>query len=101
MFNDTPSGLATGWAEKAPGLPRIRLYYPVMAKEECARKMAILEDVRTAMAALMEIHNDEVEALLKEDFDAISELRRKLGAARANKAELIELYREHVETHGC
>ncbi len=63
--------------------------------------MALLEDVRSAMATLMAIHNDEVEALLREDFDGIAELRKKLGAARAQKAELIELYREHVISHGC
>jgi hypothetical protein len=72
-----------------------------MPKEDCVRKMALLEDVRSAMATLMAIHNDEVEALLREDFDGIAELRKKLGAARAQKAELIELYREHVISHGC
>ena len=70
-------------------------------KEECARKMVLLEDIRTAMAALMQTHNDEVQALLKEDFDAVAEFELKLGAARAHKAELIELYREHVTSHGC
>jgi hypothetical protein len=72
-----------------------------MPKEECARKMALLEDVRAAMAAHMAIHNDEVEVLLREDFDGIAELRKRLGAARGHKAELIELYREHVTSHGC
>jgi len=72
-----------------------------MQKEGCARKAELLEDVRAAMAALMAIHNSEMEALLKEDFDHIAELRTTLGAARAHKAELIELYREHVELHGC
>jgi hypothetical protein len=72
-----------------------------MPKEECAHKVTFLDDVRSAMAALMAIHNDEVEALLREDFDGIAELRTKLGAARAHKASLIELYREHVISHGC
>jgi hypothetical protein len=72
-----------------------------MPKGECAHKVTFLDDVRSAMAALMAIHNDEVEALLREDFDGIAELRTKLGAARAHKASLIELYREHVISHGC
>ena len=72
-----------------------------MPKDECVRKMALLEDVRAAMGALMAIHNDEVAALLREDFDGIAELRKKLAAARAHKASLIELYREHVTSHGC
>ena len=44
----------------------------------------------------MAIHNDEVTALLAEDFDRITELRIELPAARVHKASLIELYREHV-----
>jgi hypothetical protein len=37
-------------------------------QRECARKIAILADVQAAMAALIAIHNDEVTALLDEDF---------------------------------
>jgi hypothetical protein len=70
-------------------------------RPECSRKMALLGDVRAAMGALMSIHNDEVTALLNEDFDRITELRTKLKAAREHKASLIELYREHVISHGC
>ena len=72
-----------------------------MLREECARKTALLEEVRAAMAALMEIHDDEVAALLSEDFDRITELRAKLESAREHKASLVELYREHVISHGC
>jgi len=53
------------------------------------------------MGALMSIHKDEVAALLIEDFDRITELRTKLQTAREHKASLIELYREHVTSHGC
>jgi hypothetical protein len=53
------------------------------------------------MGALMAIHNDEVTALLNEDFDRITKLRIKLQAARERKAGLIELYRDHVTSHGC
>ena len=72
-----------------------------MPREECARKVALLQEVQAAMGALMAIHNDEVAALLTEDFDRITELRTKLSAARAHKASLIDLYREHVTAHGC
>jgi hypothetical protein len=75
-----------------------------MAEERrpaCARKIALLADVQTAMGALMAIHNDEVTALLNEDFDRITELRIKLQTARERKAGLIELYRDHVTSHGC
>ena len=70
-------------------------------RSKCARKMALLSDVRAAMDALMSIHNDEVTALLNEDFDRITELRIKLQTARERKAGLIELYRDHVTSHGC
>ena len=63
--------------------------------------MAFLDDVRSAVAALMAIHNDEVAALLRGNFDGIAQLRFKLGTARALKPERIELYREHVTSHGC
>jgi len=53
------------------------------------------------MGALMSIHNEEVAALLIEDFDSIVVLRKKLQGARDHKASLIELYREHVISHGC
>ena len=72
-----------------------------MPKEECARKVALLADIQYAMGDLMAIHNSEVVALLAEDFDKITELRTKLQSARDRKAGLIELYKEHVTSHGC
>jgi len=72
-----------------------------MRKEECQRKVALLVEIQAAMGALMSIHNEEVAALLIEDFDSIVVLRKKLQGARDHKASLIELYREHVISHGC
>jgi hypothetical protein len=72
-----------------------------MPKQECQRKLALLKEVQNAMGELMAIHNAEVAALLIEDFDGIADLRSKLQAARANKAGLIDLYRDHVIEHGC
>ena len=63
--------------------------------------MALLQDIQTAMGELMAIHNSEVVALLAEDFDKITELRSQLQSARNHKAGLIDLYREHVTSHGC
>ena len=67
----------------------------------CPRKLILLQDVQKAMGELMEIHNGEVVALLAEDFVTLAELRSQLQAARKRKAGLIDLYREHVESHGC
>ena len=72
-----------------------------MPKAGCAQKIALLEDVQKAMGALMAIHNDEIAALLKEDFKEITRLRRKLAAARDSKANALDTYREHVTSHGC
>jgi hypothetical protein len=53
-----------------------------MPKEECPRKLVLLVEVQAAMGALMSIHNEEVAALLIGDFDALTELKTKLQAAR-------------------
>jgi hypothetical protein len=67
----------------------------------CPLKIELLADIQTAMGELMSIHNDEVIALLAEDFDRLSQLRNTLQAARDRKARLLESYREHVTSHGC
>jgi hypothetical protein len=72
-----------------------------MPRQECARKVELLADIQIAMGELMAIHNSEVVALLAEDFEKITELRKTLQSARTHKAGLIELYREHVTSHGC
>ena len=72
-----------------------------MAKDECARKIVLQTGVQAAMGALLAIHNQEVAALLEDDFDKVEELRTMLQAARDHKASTIELYREHVMSHGC
>jgi hypothetical protein len=71
------------------------------SKIGCPRKLVLLQDVQRAMGELMDIHNSEVIALLAEDFTMLTDLRNKLQAARKRKAGLIDLYREHVESHGC
>ena len=66
------------------------------ARTACARKIALLNEVRKAMGEVMAIHNDEVSALLTEDFGRLADLDATLQAARDYKVSLIELYREHV-----
>jgi hypothetical protein len=53
------------------------------------------------MGVLMSIHTEEVAALLVEDFDSIAVFKTKLKVARDHKSELVELYRQHVASHGC
>jgi len=68
---------------------------------ECPVKIDLLKDIQTAMGELMSIHNNEVVALLAEDFERVAHLRTTLQVARERKARLIEEYREHVTEHGC
>ena len=72
-----------------------------MTTVDCAKKIELLEHVQNEMGALMAIHSDEMAALLRKDFKQIIKLRRKLAAARDRKAAAIDLYREHVTSHGC
>lgn len=53
------------------------------------------------MGELMAIHNNEVVALLAEDFDRVAQLKKTLQAVRERKARLIEEYRDHVMAHCC
>ena len=69
--------------------------------QECPVKVELLKDIQAAMGELMSIHNNEVIALLAEDFERVSELKKTLQAVRDRKAKLIEQYREHVTAHSC
>jgi hypothetical protein len=53
------------------------------------------------MADLMAIHSSEIDALVAGDFDQIAALKSRGQRAREHKAGLIELYGEHVISHGC
>jgi hypothetical protein len=68
---------------------------------ECPIKIELLKDIQTAMGELMSIHNNEVVALLADDFDRVAQLKTTLQAVRERKAKLIEEYREHVMGHCC
>jgi hypothetical protein len=68
---------------------------------ECPIKVELLKDIQTAMGELMAIHNNEVVALLAEDFERVTHLKTTLQAVRERKAKLIEEYRQHVMGHQC
>ena len=72
-----------------------------LAMSECPIKIELLKDIQTAMGELMSIHNNEVVALLAEDFERVAQLKTTLQAVRERKARLIEEYREHVMGHQC
>jgi hypothetical protein len=68
---------------------------------ECPVKVELLKDIQAAMGELMSIHNNEVVALLAEDFERVADLKNTLQSLRDRKAKLIEDYREHVIGHHC
>ena len=68
---------------------------------ECALKTALLEDIKSANAELVEIHDREVQALIAEDFTRVADYAMLLQQARARQPELIAQYRIHLITHGC
>jgi len=68
---------------------------------ECPTKIELLKDIQAAMGELMSIHNNEVIALLAEDFERVAHLKTTLQSVRERKARLIEEYREHVLGHFC
>jgi len=53
------------------------------------------------LSARNAIHNNEVVALLAEDFERVEQLKTMLHATRERKAKLMEDYREHVMGHQC
>jgi hypothetical protein len=47
------------------------------------------------------IHNLELDALLRGDFEADAQLIRKLADARIRRDAVVQELREHVSEHGC
>jgi hypothetical protein len=68
---------------------------------ECPIKVEFLKDNQSAMGELMAIHNNEVVALLAEDFERVAQPKTTLQPVRERKTRLIEEYREHVMGHCC
>ena len=62
-----------------------------MPKEECVRKLALLHEVQAAMGALMEIHNDEVAALLKVSKSWVYEHTRSRRFPRAESLPYVKI----------
>jgi hypothetical protein len=60
-----------------------------------------MEDLQKSMVEIMAIHESEVACLVAGDFGDSPDLNVRLEAARKKKDSLIELYKEHVTSHGC
>ena len=71
------------------------------SQEGCRRKSALMKDVKAAVSELAEIHSREVGALINENFTRAADMETLLQAVRIRKSQAVELYRKHVQEHGC
>jgi hypothetical protein len=70
-------------------------------RANCSRKAALAEDLRKAIAEVMAIHESEMASIMAGDFDERPAFNLRLEAARRQKDSIVELYKEHVTSHGC
>lgn len=67
----------------------------------CAEKTRLLEEVRTAMSAILSLHNLEMEAVVGGNLEELEALQASLRQQRQIKDELVFAYKTHLEAHGC
>ena len=72
-----------------------------LTREECAHKQVLIDNIKTAMREILRLHDEKFQAVLSGDFDTGLEIERRLRIAREQKALMIELYRDHLSSHGC
>jgi hypothetical protein len=74
---------------------------PQLVRESCAQKQVLIDDIRAAISEILQLHNEEFEAVLNGNFDSGPDFQERLRIAREHKVVLLDLYREHVNSHGC
>ena len=72
-----------------------------MSEQECLEKQAITEEISTAIGSLLNLHNDELKAVINGDFTQSESFQIKLKELREWKAVLMDRLRAHVTSHGC
>lgn len=72
------------------------------SSQHCLERQRLLDQVKSAIAELMSIHNEELEGVLRGEIDISPEsIRKRLGEARERKAALVERLRMHISEHRC
>jgi len=67
----------------------------------CPVRTRLIAELLQAHTDIAAIHNLELDALLRGDFEADAQLIRKLADARIRRDAVVQELREHVAEHGC
>jgi hypothetical protein len=73
----------------------------VSPSTECAEKDQLLEQIRAAMTAVVDLNNREMEAVIGGILADLEQIEIDLRRQRLIKENLLYAYRVHVQTHGC
>ncbi len=71
------------------------------AKEECARKRQLVENLRAAMDDIVALSTREIEAAIANNQELVQVIGTRLEKARKHKDALLLEYQGHVSSHGC
>ena len=67
----------------------------------CAEKTRLLEEIKTAMNAIIVMNNREMESVMSGNLDELEPLAVDLRRQRQFNDNLLRAYRTHVQAHGC
>ena len=70
-------------------------------QEQCSEKHRLMEDIKVAISAILAVHNDEFEAVLRGEYSNGDSNESRLKEMRWQKDVLIQELRKHLADHGC
>lgn len=68
---------------------------------DCPQKRELAHEIKLAFNAIVAIHNEEFEAVMRGDYSTGEETQVRFREKRELKELVIERYRQHVDEHGC
>jgi hypothetical protein len=69
--------------------------------QPCSFKQQLIAQVEAAHTRIAEMHNREMEALIRGDFAADAGLMADLKSERSERDEVINQLKLHIAEHGC
>jgi hypothetical protein len=73
----------------------------VPAPSSCAIKNWLSDELKRANSLLIELDNQDVQAVLAGEWGRRSEITAKIETARILRREAVQAYRDHIIEHGC
>ena len=67
----------------------------------CPEKARMFEELSAAMAGILALNNQELEAVIASKLTNLESIRADLQRARELKDALLFAYTNHVQEHGC